>query len=187
MTRNLLLPLTLLALTTTLLAADTKPAAPPPPKKGDTAKDFTLKTLDNKDLKLYDLTKNSQVVVITLRGWVTYQCPFCTKQVADFIGHAQEFENGNVQVVMIYPGPADKLTEHAREFMPKDFPKNFHFVLDPDLKFVNDWHLRWDAPKETAYPATFLVDQENKIKFAKVSKSHGDRASAAQLLAEMAR
>ena len=54
--------------------------------------------------------------------------------------------------------------------------------LDPDYKFTNAYHLRWDAKAETAYPSTFVIDAERKVQFAKVSKSHGDRASADEVL-----
>jgi peroxiredoxin len=66
--------------------------------------------------------------------------------------------------------------------MGKNLPANFHFVTDPDLKTVNQWSLRWDAPNETAYPSTFVVDRDGKIVFAKISHSHGDRSSAAEVL-----
>jgi hypothetical protein len=42
--------------------------------------------------------------------------------------------------------------------------------------------LRWDAKNETAYPATLVFDKDRIVKFLKVSKSHGDRANAEDLL-----
>jgi len=42
--------------------------------------------------------------------------------------------------------------------------------------------LRWNAPNETAYPSTYVVDKQGKIVFAKTSKSHGGRASADEIL-----
>jgi peroxiredoxin len=185
--RNFMLPAVLLALTASLGADAPKAKSPPPPAVGDIAKDFTLKTIDGKEVKLSELTKTGPVAVVVLRGWVTYQCPLCTKQVANFASHAQELEGANIRVVFVYPGPADVVGDKAKEFRPKDFPASFQFVIDPDLKFVKDWNLHWDAPKETAYPSTFLVDQENKIKYAKVSKGHGNRAGAAEILAAVAK
>ena len=55
-------------------------------------------------------------------------------------------------------------------------------VLDPDQKFVTAAGLRWEALNETAYPSTFIVDGDGKVTFRKVSKSHGDRAEAADVL-----
>jgi peroxiredoxin len=160
----------------------TMPAATAP-KVGDKAKDFTLKTLDEKEVQLSRLTKEGPVVVVVLRGWPGYQCPICTKQVADLMSKADDFAAAKARVVLIYPGPADRLGEHAREFaMGKNFKADFSFVTDPGFSFTNAYHLRWDAPKETAYPSTFIVGTDGVIKFAKVSTGHGDRSSAAELL-----
>ena len=49
-------------------------------------------------------------------------------------------------------------------------------MTDPGYRFTNAYGLRWDAPKETAYPSTFVVDTKGTIVFAKVSQSHGGRA-----------
>jgi magnesium-transporting ATPase (P-type) len=45
--------------------------------------------------------------------------------------------------------------------------------------------LRWDAPKETAYPTTFLIDRHDVVFFRKVSRAHGDRTTADDVLAEL--
>ena len=71
--------------------------------------------------------------------------------------------------------------------MDKQLPENFDLVLDPDYEFTNLYGLRWDAPKETAYPSTFLLDQQGKVFFAKVSKSHGGRTNAAELIEALAK
>lgn len=45
--------------------------------------------------------------------------------------------------------------------------------------------LRWDAPDETAYPSTFVIDETRSVRFAKVSRTHGGRTKAAAVLAEV--
>lgn len=159
----------------------TQPAAPP--AVGDIAKDFTLNDLNAKPVQLSALTSQGPVVVIMLRGWNGYQCPICAKQVGQFRAAAKDFDAAGAKIVLIYPGTAEGLEAHAAEFIQgKGLPENFHFVLDPDLKFTNAYNLRWDAPKETAYPSTFLIDRTNVIRFAKISHSHDDRASASSVL-----
>jgi hypothetical protein len=75
----------------------------------------------------------------------------------------------------------------AEEFITgKTLPANFHLWIDPDYSFTNAWHLRWDAPRETAYPSTFVIAPDGKIRFAKISKTHGDRASAEDVLKALA-
>jgi thioredoxin-dependent peroxiredoxin len=152
-----------------------------PPQVGEMAPDFELKTLDDQTVRLSDLTSKSKVVLIELRGWPGYQCPLCTRQVHDYVRSAEKFKD--VQVLMVYPGPADELKAHATEFLKdKSWPKNFLFVLDPDYTFTKSYGLRWDAKSETAYPSTFIIDTSNKVRFAHVSHEHGDRVGAAAAL-----
>jgi peroxiredoxin len=156
------------------------------PAVGDKAADFKLNDVDGKEVELQKLVKSGPVVLLVLRGYPSYQCPFCTSQVGDFLGKAEEFNKAGAQLVMVYPGQAEKLTEHAKEFVhDKKWPDNMHLVLDPDLKFVTSLGLRWNKPQETAYPSTFVIDSEQKIRMAKVSKSHDDRSSAADVLDEL--
>jgi thioredoxin-dependent peroxiredoxin len=154
-----------------------------PPKVGDKAPDFEWTALDKGKVKLSALLKKGPVVLVLLRGYPGYQCPFCTKQVGSLMGKAGKFDDAKAQVVLVYPGPADGLKAHADEFIQgKDIPKNFRLVLDPDYDFTKKYDLRWDAPHETSYPSTFVIDEKGKILFAKVSHSHGDRATTEEIL-----
>jgi thioredoxin-dependent peroxiredoxin len=165
------------------MASDNMMNAANPPQVGDKAPDFTLKTLDDQTVHLSDVTAKSKVVLVELRGWPGYDCPFCTKQVHDYVSNADKLKAAGVQVLIVYPGPADDLKAHATEFLQdKSWPKDFLFVLDPDYSFTKSYGLRWDANKETAYPSTFIIDTENKVQFAHVAKEHGDRVSCAAVL-----
>jgi len=156
-----------------------------PPQIGATAPNFTLKTLENKDVTLSAQTAKQPVVLVVLRGWPGYQCPLCTRQVHDFVEQADAFA-GKARVIMVYPGPSENLQAHAGEFLKdKQWPKDFVFVTDPDFTFTKSYGLRWGAPGETSYPSTFVIDSAGKVQFAKVSKSHGGRASALETLAAL--
>ncbi len=157
-----------------------------PPKVGDKAPDFTLNTLDRQSVRLSDVTPKGKTVLIVLRGWPGYQCPFCTQQVQDYIKSESEFAGSHARVLMVYPGPADTLIAHAKEFLNnKDWPKDFTFVIDPAFNMVNAYGLRWDAPNETSYPSTFILDQKGIVRFAKISHSHSDRTKAAAIVDEL--
>jgi peroxiredoxin len=161
----------------------TQPAPSAPPKIGDTAPDFSLSTLDDRKISLAESIKHGPAVVVVLRGWPGYQCPICTKQVADLFVRAKDFVDADTNVILIYPGPADELKAHAREFThDKALPAGFDLVIDPDYTFTNAWLLRWDAAGETAYPSSFVIAKDATVKFAKVSKSHGGRVSAGELV-----
>jgi peroxiredoxin len=163
-------------------------AAADPPKVGAKAPDFALKTLDDQTVRLSDLTAKSRVVLIVLRGWPGYKCHICDLQVQDFIASAAGFAEANSRVIMVYPGPADDLKAHAKQFAEmkgKQWPKDFLYVMDPDYTMVNTYGLRWDAPRETAYPSTVVLDRKSVVRFAKISKSHGDRTKAADILKEL--
>jgi len=168
------------------LAASSILLSAAPPKVGDKGPDFSLQTLDSKTITLSTLTSNSPVVLLVLRGWPGYQCPLCTAQVGDYISSAAAFEKAGARVIMVYPGPADNLKAHAGEFVnTKNWPEKFLLVTDPDFKMINSYDLRWNAPGETSYPSTFILDRKGVVRFAKISHTHGDRTKAADILAKL--
>lgn len=153
-------------------------------KTGDKIIDFNAQLIDGSEVPLNKLYDNSPLVLIVLRGWPEYQCPVCTRQVGEFVGEADQFKKYGAKVLMIYPGPSEVLQEKAEEFTEDfTFPEGFYFALDPNYSMVNKYGLRWDAPKETAYPSTFVIDKAGKVRFAKVSSSHGGRADVEEVVA----
>ncbi len=176
--------LTVISLCTAVVACAAESTLPP--KSGDVAPNFTLRTLDDQPVELRGLAAMGPVVLVVLRGWPEYQCPVCTKQVQDYIAHASDFAARGARVLMVYPGPAERLQAHAREFLQdKQWPAAFRFVTDPDYVFTHTYGLRWEAKRETAYPSTFVIEKGGQVRFVHVSKSHGDRVSAAKALAEL--
>jgi peroxiredoxin len=154
-----------------------------PPAVGDKAPDFALSTVQGKTVRLSDVTSKGPVVLIVLRGYPGYQCPFCNRQAQDFIQKSKDFAERGARVVMVYPGPPQNLGEKATEFMAnKTLPDTFDLLLDPGYEFTNLYGLRWDAPRETAYPSTFLIDRKGIVFFSKVVKEHGGRTTASEIL-----
>ncbi len=153
------------------------------PAVDDAAKDLTLKTYGGQAVTLSDMTADGPVILVVLRGYPGYQCPICTRQVGDLVNHADAIKDAGARVLMVYPGPADDLGQRAQEFLgDRSLPAHFTLVTDPDYAFTNAYNLRWDAPKETAYPSTFVIDKAGKVRSATVSKSHGGRANAAEIV-----
>lgn len=166
--------------TAAVLAAD---EAGKVPEVGHKAPDFTLNDLAGKPVTLSKLAAGKPVALVVLRGFPGYQCPICTFQVADLMKNADKLADAETNVLLVYPGPAENLGEKAEEFIRgKKLPEHFSYVTDPDYTFTNAYGLRWDAPKETAYPSTFVIGTDGVVRYAKVSKTHGGRAKADQIL-----
>ncbi|MGC1903867.1 MAG: peroxiredoxin family protein [Candidatus Acidiferrum sp.] len=154
------------------------------PAVGQVAPDFTQETTSGQAVRLSAQTDKGTTVLIFLRGYPGYQCPFCQKQAHDFIAHAADFAAKKASVLLVYPGPPAELDQHAKEFLAKQaaLPSNIVLVTDPNYKATNLYGLRWDAPNETAYPSTFILDRSRKVLFQKISRSHGDRTTASEIL-----
>jgi peroxiredoxin len=89
-------------------------------------------------------------------------------------------------IVMVYPGPSRSLKKYASEFVGgQSFPANVTLLVDPDYAFTNAYGLRWEAPNETAYPTTLVIDKSGTIRYALVSRSHGGRSKSAAVLKEV--
>jgi thioredoxin-dependent peroxiredoxin len=176
--RLLSLPSLLLALTISVLAAT--------PGVADHAPDFTLSTPGGGALQLSSLTASGRVILIVLRGYLGYQCPYSLQQFNDFQQSAAQFAALNTQVVFIYPGPSPNLASEATDFAPaSSLPGNVHLVIDPDFTVTNLYGLRWNAPSETAYPSTFIIEKDSSIYSVKIGNSHGDHPTAADTLAAL--
>ncbi len=147
-------------------------------KPGRIATDFKLKSITGGEVHLSKINADHPVLLVVLRGWPGYQCPICTKQVGSLVADADKFAVKGAVVIMVYPGPSEQLQQHAREFSEDyKFPENFYFTLDPDYSMIAKYGLRWEAPKETAYPSTFVINKKGEIVFSKVSTNHGGRAT----------
>ena len=170
------LVLTALALTAVMAAE--------PPAVGERPPAFALKNLEGESKPLGP----GPVVLIVLRGFPGYQCPMCNRQVSEFVKSEAAFAKAGARVVMVYPGPPADAQVKAKEFVSgKNLPQHFELLIDPDYVFTKAYNLRWDAPNETAYPSTFIVDKNGLITFARISKTHGGRTTAAEVLAALPR
>jgi peroxiredoxin Q/BCP len=99
-------------------------------------------------VRLSQDTAKGKTVLVVLRGFPGYQCPYCERQVHDFVEHASDFAARKANILLVYPGPPAELDQHAKEFLSKqaELPSNVTLVIDPDYKMTNLYGLRWDAP-----------------------------------------
>ncbi len=156
------------------------------PEIGEAAPDFTLKTIEGESVQLAKILENGPAVVVMLRGYPGYQCPLCSRQVASLLAAKKTFADKNATVVLVYPGEAKGLEDYAKAFMGKtELPEPFVLAIDPDYEFTRSYGLRWEAQNETAYPSTFVISRDGKVKKSWVSQSHGGRADTKQVVAEL--
>lgn len=175
-----------IAVTATSLEAQPAAQGPGrPPAVGEKAPDFTLRTLDGTAVTLSDEIERGPVALVVLRGWPGYHCPFCVRQFGEFLSRSRDLEATGARVVWIYPA-ASASDVHADAFVAnKDVPAFFKLLLDPGFVFTNQYGLRWDAPNETSYPSTFVIDREGVVRFAEISRSHGGRTAVDRVLAAL--
>ena len=158
-----------------------------PPQVGESASNFNLLSVDGQSVHLAAQLAEGPIVLLVLRGYPGYQCPVCSRQVGQYLAQAARFAAQNARVVMVYPGPSGELKARAEEFIEgKTLPKGFVLALDPDYTFTQAYNLRWEAKNETAYPSTFVIGKDGKVRFAKISRTHGDRTTPADVLAALA-
>jgi len=170
-----------------LLLAVSLPSVAATPSVGQRAPDFTLPTLDGTSLSLSSLASKGPVVLILLRGYPGYQCPFSQQQFLNYQQTAAQFAALGAQVVFIYPGTASKnLADDAAQMTGgQPLAANTHLVLDPDYAFANQYGLRWDDPNQTVYPSTFLVSKSRMIFFAHTGTSSSDLTPPTDALAAL--
>ncbi len=159
---------------------------------GKKAIDFELPIVgtSNKEstefVQLEDEYRKGPVVVIVLRGFPGYQCPLCSRQVSDIANRAKAFSKVAQRVILVYPGEPDLLQRHAAEFLgSRTLPEPMVMVRDESMEMVSSWGLRWDAPRETAYPSTYVIDKNGRVTWSKVSDSHAGRTTAEEIMLEL--
>jgi peroxiredoxin len=157
------------------------------PAVGDQAPDFTLPSIDGTPVTLSNEVARGPVVLVLLRGWPGYHCPYCVRQFGEFLGRRDDLERTGARVVWIYPA-ASKADIHIDGFIgDKNVPAFFRLLVDPGFRFTDQYGLRWNAPNETSYPTTFVIDQAGIVRFVHTSRSHGGRTPVADVLAALAR
>lgn len=87
------------------------------PGVGSKAPDFSLSTPTGTSIRMATVQNDKSLVLVVLRGFPGYQCPYCQKQVHDFVEHASAFEVRKTTVLLVYPGPPADLDQHANEFL----------------------------------------------------------------------
>ena len=171
-----------------LLLAVSLPSVAATPGVGQRAPDFTLSTPNGESLSLSALTSQGNVVLVVLRGYPGYQCPFSQQQFQSYQQTAAQFAALGAQLLFVYPGTDGKdLASDANQMMAgAALPPNVHVVIDPNYQFTNQYGLRWEAANQTAYPSTLLVSKDRTVIFAHTGHSSSDQTPPVDALAVLA-
>ena len=118
--------------------------------KGDVAPDFTLTTLDGKEIKLSDL-KGKKVV---LNFWATW-CPPCKAEMPHMQNFYEDFsQEENVEILAINLTNGDKV-ESVQEFV-QDYGLTFPIPMDEEGK-VNEIY------QAITIPTSYMIDTNGRI------------------------
>ncbi len=167
--------------------ANTADAATKGIKVGEKAPNFNLPIVGSDDyLELEEAYASGPIAVVVLRGYPGYQCPLCNQQVGALINRAKALAKEADRVILVYPGEPSELERHAEEFIgSRAVPEPLVLVRDPAMRMVQEWGLRWNAPRESAYPATFVINKNGRVQWSKISESHAGRSTAEEILRQL--
>jgi peroxiredoxin len=145
---------------------------------------FTDRDGNPVDLKSYRGKKN--VVLVVTRG-MTYPpdnfCMYCSGQTSRLIANYKEFTKRGAEVLLVIPGPKDKIDKflkRARE-QADDKEVPFPVLLDEDFRAVNRLGIR----DQLAKPSTYILDKQGQVRFAYVGSTLTDRPSIKVMLQQL--
>ena len=165
-------------------------------KLGDTAPDFTLPNALQVDVNLAKLLAQGPVVLSFYRGaW----CPYCNLEVQALQQMNPKFKELGAKLVAISPQTPDQSLNFVEKAdlsfeVLSDLGNHISraygltYILDPELRPIylsfglNIPMHNGDDTWELPFPATYLIDQQGKIRFAHVEADYRKRAEPDDIL-----
>jgi len=167
-----------------------------PLKVGDAIPDVTLRTEDDKEVKLRALVSEKTTVLIFYRGgW----CPFCNKHLQSLVGIEKDLSDAGVQLLAISMDQPSKLRE-----TPNRDKLGYRLFSDSDANAVKAFGIAFKVDDATVekykgyginleaasgrdhhilpYPAVFIANTNGIIRFAHFNPDYKVRLEPARIL-----
>ena len=131
---------------------------------------------DGQVVDLAQATDRRYSLLVFMRGYPGYVCPFCTQQTAVLLKRHDEIVATQTKLFIVFPGPAEtipKFLAAVRDYLGKGNRGEpaVPLLMDVDLQAVDALGIR----HQLAYPSTFVVDATGKLVFVYVGKTPSDR------------
>lgn len=148
-----------------------------------TVTDLRFVDTDGKPVTLEDYKGHKNVLLVFTRGFSGMLCPYCTAQTSRLIANYDAIAQHDTEVLLVYPGSHEQLPAFqtaSTELAEKDeFP--FPVLLDEDLTAVN----RLGIAAQLAFPSTFIIDKEGRVRLSYVGTDPTDRPSIKAILTQL--
>lgn len=160
------------------------------------APDFKAKDQDGNEVRLKDLLKKGQVVVVFYRGqW----CPYCNKHLQKLQDSLQQITDKGATVVAITP----ELPENVDKTVEKT-KASFPILYDENLKIMKAYEVEFLVPENTLtryrnagikidenngkngnylpVPATYIINKDGFITYRFFNQDYKKRPSVKEIL-----
>ncbi len=126
---------------------------------------LVFKDTQGQDVALQSFFGKKPVVLVFTQGFSGSLCPLCITQVSRLIANYSSFEERNAQILVVYPGKRDHLSDFVSAAQSgnsnvADVP--FPLLLDEDLAAAKFFKIE----SKLAHPSTFIIDKSGSIKLA---------------------
>lgn len=171
-------------------------------EKGALLPDFTYQTINEKGLQISDTVKKAPKTALVFLRY--YGCPFCQLDMHDYMVHYEDITAAGGRFLVVLQSDPDKLAAALG-----DTPLPYPVICDPDqtlyrlldipaaasmekligpmapakierVKEGGYQHGDFEG-EELQYPATFVVDRDMNVLYARYTEDAADSATAAEL------
>lgn len=187
--------LSLLLLTAAVFAQS--PSIPPEGLSvGDNAPEINAKDQNGEKVKLKDLLKKGEVVLIFYRGqW----CPYCTRQLSQINDSLSYISSKGATVLTITPETPDNIKKTVEKSKA-----SFSIIEDEKLAIMKSYKVNFSVDEKTIIkyktygidfdiangsnganlpvPATYIIGKNGKIKYKFFNPDYSKRASVKDIL-----